>query len=151
MGHQKINPGLSSFSAKELGMLGIPSELHKGIVERTNPEAYLSSDKFCLYIKAGSSFDIMGKSATGKSETKIGTRISPAIAVDLKPKHLYDQMRVLVELNPELAKLGPVSYPKVLEPGAGEGIGVTLWKLSGSAELPDLSTLPYLYRLYMFT
>lgn len=148
MGHQKTNPGLSSFTAKELGLLGIPSEQHKAILDGIHPGAYLSRDKFCLFLKPGTAYDVMSKSATGKSETRIGTRIVPALDLTLTSRQVYNMYRVIVEVNPELLKLAPVSCPSIMEPDIGENANATVWR---SQELSELGTLKYLYRLYMFT
>jgi hypothetical protein len=151
MGHTKIAPGLTSLTAKEFLLLGIKADEIPAITGGTHPAAKLSSDKFCLYIKPGITYDIMAKSATGKSETKIATCVQPALPITLGGKHVYNDMRVLLDVNPELRKLGPISCPHILEPRLGENINLTLWKLPGSPELPDLTTLEYMYRLYMIS
>lgn len=151
MAISKLQTGLYSIEAKGLHMLGLGMEDSGKIATNTHPHVYRSKDKFCLYIRASDVYDLNVKSASGKSETKVGARITPAADIRLVSRSMSDQYRVMLELNPELYRLGPVSFPSILEPDLLEPITATVWKLGGQEADIDLRKITYLYRLYMFT
>jgi hypothetical protein len=141
----KLAAGLTDLGHRELWYFGIDAETAKLIVENKHPSVHVSKDGLCMYVKATGSYDLTVKSASGKSESKVGTRFTTDVDIKLRSRSVARQFRALVEVHPALKRVGPVSHPSILEPDLDEPVRVVLWS---AADAPETD---YLYRIYLLT
>jgi hypothetical protein len=145
MGVSKLEAGLTNLKTSALWYFGFEKDDIELINKNEHPHMYLSKDGLCLFIKPDGMYDLMIKSANGKSESKVGTRLTTAVSLNLRSKSIARQYRAVIEPHPSLERIGPVSCPRIMEPDEETPLRVVLWSAQ-DIELPE-----YLCRVYLLT